>query len=896
MSFNKVRQLQVSGTKASNHSMVRTLGVEMKETESIQEDLNNIRSVLNDLKGDNWYTAVTSGSDISALAGHLSGAPTHLQVKTDIDVTGSLYLSGDIDLAADGSIGRIDLDVDNDTSIRSPADDVIMFEVGGSDKLVLSASNLAPGSGNDGLALGTTVKSWSDLFLANGGVVNFNAGDVTLTHSSNVLTVAGGGFRMSGTGQAQFGGSNEYLTKNAAGNLEAVAAASIVLNTDASVQLDSATNHIGVTGSLVPNADAARDLGTSAIGWNDLHLGAGGIVNFDGGDVTMTHSSGAVTVSGGTFTVGDFSATGSIDLGSALTDTVTIAGDLIIKGTTTTVSSSNMIVKDPIIALGIASSSAGGSYTLGAAGDRGLAFPMAGAYAGSPVMFWDHTSIVAGRPQGTFKLAFATTSASGSESSITPSALANLAVSKLFITGTSNYLEAGSNLKIVNQGDLLLGPGGGNVCPLASNGAALGASDNMWADLFLASGGVVNFNNGNATITHSSALLTTNVAFRAARYEIDGATNYIDVLDSNIAMNAAADIVLHASGGDVKIGGNLIPNTDDGGALGASGTEWSDLFLNGGGVINWDNGNATITHNAGVLTLAGSEFRLGVDKKLQFATANDYIFLGGGNLNVTASADINLNPGGNDVNVDGNVIPLTNATRDLGSAAMGWRNGYFSDLSKLQFGNDQDIGLIHRPDTGLHLTGSHANGTTFAIDNTTADGDVRVAFELSGITKFSLGVEDGDNDKFVINRGVGALGADPVFEIDSSGHSTFVDGAFNVDIASHDGINGLHLGGVLVTATAAQINAGGARYKTTYAVTASHTLNKEVVVSGLNTTKGRSDANVLDVYLNGQLMMSGTSIANGDYLVHALTATTNIKFFFALETGDQIACIESTTR
>jgi hypothetical protein len=33
---------------------------------------------------------------------------------------------------------------------------------------------------------------WSDLFLASGAVINFNNGDVNLTHSSNVLTISGG--------------------------------------------------------------------------------------------------------------------------------------------------------------------------------------------------------------------------------------------------------------------------------------------------------------------------------------------------------------------------------------------------------------------------------------------------------------------------------------------------------------------------------------------------------------------------------------------------------------------------------------------------------------------------------------------------------------------------------
>jgi hypothetical protein len=43
--------------------------------------------------------------------------------------------------------------------------------------------------------------------------------------------------------------------------------------------------------------------------------------------------------------------------------------------------------------------------------------------------------------------------------------------------------------------------------------------------------------------------------------------------------------------------------------------------------------------------------------------------------------------------------------------------------------------------------------------------------------------------------------------IDSTGVCTFADGAIDVNIASHDGSNGLKLGGTLVTATAANLNA-----------------------------------------------------------------------------------------
>ena len=62
--------------------------------------------------------------------------------------------------------------------------------------LALETNNLSPQT-NDGLALGTTTRSYADLFLASGGVINFNNGGVTLTHdaTSDGLEVAGGSFR-----------------------------------------------------------------------------------------------------------------------------------------------------------------------------------------------------------------------------------------------------------------------------------------------------------------------------------------------------------------------------------------------------------------------------------------------------------------------------------------------------------------------------------------------------------------------------------------------------------------------------------------------------------------------------------------------------------------------------
>lgn len=59
-------------------------------------------------------------------------------------------------------------------------------------------TDLLPDS-NDGATLGSATVSWSDLFLASGAVINFNNGDVTLTHAADALTIAGGDVSISNT-------------------------------------------------------------------------------------------------------------------------------------------------------------------------------------------------------------------------------------------------------------------------------------------------------------------------------------------------------------------------------------------------------------------------------------------------------------------------------------------------------------------------------------------------------------------------------------------------------------------------------------------------------------------------------------------------------------------------
>jgi len=76
---------------------------------------------------------------------------------------------------------------------------------------------------SDGMAIGSATRMVSDVFIASGGVINFNNGDVTLTHGSNVLTLAGGDLAVGAnniTITGSIGATGARVTKGWFTNLE----------------------------------------------------------------------------------------------------------------------------------------------------------------------------------------------------------------------------------------------------------------------------------------------------------------------------------------------------------------------------------------------------------------------------------------------------------------------------------------------------------------------------------------------------------------------------------------------------------------------------------------------------------------------------------------------------
>ena len=111
--------------------------------------------------------------------------------------------------------------------------------------------------------------------------------------------------------------------------------------------------------------------------------------------------------------------------------------------------------------------------------------------------------------------------------------------------------------------------------------------------------------------------------------------------------------------------------------------------------------------------------------------------------------------------------PTSSDGAALGTTALEWSDLYLADGGIVYFGADQDITLTHAADTSLAVGG--AGGTTgLIINNTAGDGDPFLAFALSGTQTFTMGVDDGDSDKFKI--GTTAIGTSTAFSMDSSGN------------------------------------------------------------------------------------------------------------------------------
>ena len=116
----------------------------------------------------------------------------------DADFIGAVYFSGEDDGDNITIFSSLEAQIDDVTGGEEDGSLLVKTMVGGTLTTIMDIGSggilfsapAAPNS-NDNATLGAAGVAWSDLFLASGGVVNWNSGDVTITHSTNTLAFAG---------------------------------------------------------------------------------------------------------------------------------------------------------------------------------------------------------------------------------------------------------------------------------------------------------------------------------------------------------------------------------------------------------------------------------------------------------------------------------------------------------------------------------------------------------------------------------------------------------------------------------------------------------------------------------------------------------------------------------
>ena len=209
------------------------------------------------------------------------------------------------------------LDLDADTSIRANTDDTVDIKIAGNVEVKMTATALAPGA-SDGNALGTAALEWSDLFLADGAVINFGDDqDVSLTH------VADSGLLLSSTDKLMFNDASQFIQGASATVLDIAATDEIELT----ATLIDVVGNLAVSGTII---GAGALTAATSITVGSAVLTEAELETLDGITVGTAIASKVVTTDANIDTSGQRNLTISGELDAATGD---FSGDVDIDGT-----------------------------------------------------------------------------------------------------------------------------------------------------------------------------------------------------------------------------------------------------------------------------------------------------------------------------------------------------------------------------------------------------------------------------------------------------------------------------------------------------------------------------------------------------------------------------------
>jgi len=440
---------------------------------------------------------------------------------------------------------------DPNTGAYRVSEDTLGVVAGGTFSIKINGGDVIVG---DDLKLKTT-----------GSIIDFFDGDVVLTHSANQLAVTGGiltgitGSKMgdltladgsitSAGAAISFGAENLTTTGTLASGAMTITGAGSFTGILSTSDTTEATT---TTAASLKTAGGIAWFKDAYVG-DDMFFTSGAVLDFGASNLTVTHSSGTLTIAG------DVSAT---DLDGIIGSNTAAAGTF-----TDLTSTGNTIVGN---ATGDALTINPSAWTLA------NAVTITGTWA-------DLSTVTTADING------------GTLDGVTIGATVAPTVTNLGTVTTADI--NGGTIDGVTIGatsaptvtDL------GSVATADING---GSIDGTTVGSASASTGA--FTTLSSTSTTGFPSLTTVGDLTLADGSITSSSVAISFGVENLSTSGTL------ASGVLTVTGAILPNADDGGALGASGTEFSDLFLNTGGVINFEAGDVVVTHSSNTLAVTG---------------------------------------------------------------------------------------------------------------------------------------------------------------------------------------------------------------------------------------------------------------------------------------------------
>ena len=490
----------------------------------------------------------------------------------------------------------------NGSSATIADSDKFAISDGGTEKYVLAsqiktyASSSDPSSA-DGDSLGTASLEWSDLYLADGGIIYFgNDQDVTLTH------VADTGILLNGTMAIQFNDSSQYI--NAPSNT--------ILDINATDEIELNATLLDVNANL-----DVSGTGTIAGAVTTAALTASGILKTDDTTEATSTTDGSLQTDGGLSVAKDVVAGDDVKL---LSDSAVLSFGADSEVTLTHVHNDGLLLnsdnqlqfRDSAINI---RSDADGDLDINADDEIEL---------NSTLIDINGNLDVSGTIVGASTLSATTITAS---TAFVPDAsdgaslgTTSLEFSNLYLADSASiYFGDDQDITLTHSADTGLTTNGTfqattitattAVVPDASDGAALGTTSLEWSDLYLADGAVIGFGDDqDVTLTHvadAGLLLNSSMylTFRDSALKIsssaDGqldidADTEVEITATTVDLNGNLDVSgTYTGGGLMTTGGNIvIPNSGNIGSVG----DTDSLAIDSSGNVTASQ-NLTVTGN-----------------------------------------------------------------------------------------------------------------------------------------------------------------------------------------------------------------------------------------------------------------------------------------------------------